>query len=1854
MLKRIIIVLISIIPLIMSAKNDEIAEPDFAYPKQVIKEADAMLHTALKTGDGTKVVEALIQSGLAQTAISPDSLPSVVRRIEGVAAETRDEVTHALLDMLLAQIYTQYYQDNKYNLDHRPALADPGIDITMWSGKEVKEKVYELYSHALSHAEALKKARTEDYASIITCGKADAIFYPTLYDFASYTAVEGLSSLSDDIVRVLSPIYLVDIRLQLPNVLAKPSREAIEISNRWVDSSQGAPRIAALLQRCKLLNGYVVDGDDSTVKMLLRLYEENKATEYAVEFLLIETPTAADDKVAVYKALNDFADKNPAYFRINEVRGVIAELSTPAVRLTYPTRVARGEEIEVGVEMDNVNATEVQVYRVKDVKIDKSDYSISDCYAQPVATIPVECEGSIPFSDSRKIKVRLEEYGIYLLATTLKNVEINRDLEPIYCSDIAMLDVEGKDLLRVFAVDGRSGAPQSGVTITSYENDRAELSKLRSHVTGADGSADLNKGSLRNILITATKDNDTYCPGLREYLYRRSEQGINTTAFIRPSLAIYHPGDSLDFVAVVYEYQGDSRKLVKGANFTATLRDVNDEVVDTLAISTDNYGRASGRFAIPEECLTGYFTISIGRPTPLLNRSSSSYIGYQHVMVSDYKLPTYEVKVDSVAIDDSDGKVTIVGKALTYSGFPVQNAVVEASLSGIQRMWWQTKSVKYHIDTISTDATGVFRWELSKDVLDATPYEGGRYEAQFTVTSPTGENRQCTHMFSLNKENSITITEAEWYAAAQGVRLDIGVSDPLGTAIDATLRLTFAGKDGDVLEIEGKSSNGEIEADLSRLHSGTYTLTVKSLDVEAKDAEASVVVYNAKEKACPVDGGMWTPSSSVKADATTRKAELIVGIPVEQPHVLMTIYDSDKLIEQQWIKANQGLNKIAVTVPDTLKQMSVRLSMVRQFEAWYETFSVKVADPDAAIKVKIERMRDKMAPLTEESVTVKVSNAAGKGVGAAVILDMYSKALDNLATQSWMFSPSSGYMPTMGFDNSLSDNGSIRFVAQHAWRLPSPAMGYPQFNFYDMSWTGDMIGVIAYGLSCGAARPLAMMKNSRNELLEDEEDMEYCAREEDAIVEDADAGDEAAEEPKAEQEYRPSEVPLAFFAPMLSSDGEGNLTYSFRLPNANTTWVLNALAYTDNLATGIDIREAIASKPVMVEPNMPRYLRTGDEATIRALLMNATDAEAAVRTTFEIVNPATGEVVDTQAVDTVVAAKQSATVNFGITAPATPGTLMVRVKASTDTYSDGVMTLLPILSSSQPVVDATTYYLAPEQKEYVERLPGAGADATVTLSFCENPTWEVVSALPGLRTDEATTSLAASAQIFAAAVADYVLELNPAIKPVLKEWLSAAEEGNMLSMLNRNDDLKQLVLAATPWVEEAENDEQRIARLAILFDGKETARAIATAVKKLEKMQRRNGGWPWSDYNDEPSEWATLHILNNFAELRQLGCCPSELDDMVEEALDYIDTEVARTYAKYPKTTFEYYAYVRSLYPEHPMSTGAQKAYDYTVQQTLKNWKKSATAGKAADALLLYRSGYQNVAKQILNSLREYASQSPEMGMWWDSLSSWQSHGTVGQTAFILQAFNTIEPGCAEIDPIRQWLILNKIVQDWGTSVDASACVAAILQCGTSWLNRPGDAVITIDGKKVEPERFDRLTGKVLTTVTDAGGELKIERSAEGPAWGAVVKQSTQVMKEVEAHSIPELSVSKEHYVRTDGGWAPADTLSVGQVVKVRLVIKSMRAMDYVTVVDNRAATLEPVVQTPRPVYCDGIVFYLENRDAATNLFIDYLPKGQYVIEYEMNVNNAGSYSSGIATIQSQYTPEMTAHSAGMALTVTD
>ncbi len=1850
-----------VIPLAMNSENSPSTAPDFAYPEKVIANAETQLNDALKAADGQSVVNALIKYGLAKTSISNDNYADVIKKVETVIDKETQPAVRSLLQMLLADLYNSYYSANRHNFDERTTLAAEK-DFTLWSGAQFKDKIRGLYLAALSPREELLAAKTADYPEIITSGDYTYTFYPTLFDFASNKAINALNALSSR--QGVFPLNALFNKVALPQILTPTNRSIVEIADNWVaaHSAESAPYIQALIARSEYLSRCLANKSNSNayITPAIKAYRDHVSNPYAIELILDTASSMISGKNAteVYGILSKFITDHPDYIRIDAVKAAQAILSQENVLADVPAVVAKDRPAELNVKLINAPEATVHIYRMKSGITKTENFKITDFETTPCFSTTVKSDKSIPFSDNIKAEFTLSRYGIYRLALDGEKPDRN-NVNIFRCTDIAMISNDVNTDAAVWAVNPATGKPLPGVKV-KFEQRDFDITVLKTETTDSDGAVTPPR-SPSSYYISASKGDDKYALSMWEYL-SESRDETNKAAYINTDLPIYHPGDTVNIVAIFYSYNAKSKSPLKKLSAELIIKNANNQALDTISIVTDEYGRASASFHIPTDGLTGNYRISA--------KASDKYLATERFMVSDYKLPTFEITLDTPQIEGSD--VIVKGKAMGYNGFPIQNASVKVALAGMSRSsWFLPQSVEFYTDTIATDQSGQFAIRVTPEIAATTPFPGGTIKADVTATSASGESHEASTTFSIGKSYYIEASEGLLRAVADA-KLHYGLFNFVNKSVDGTLMLKFT-RGGESREITAttKAGTASATADLSGLHSGVYQVEISAPGTDAETVTLSKVsVYNSADSNSPSDSHLWILDNHITINAASkRKAEIVYAVSQPDAYVQMTMYTSDKVLSRKWLRPKQGVNKLTVEIPAGVETANVLLTTVCDYQSYTEDIDIEVKNPANTLNVEIERMRDRVSPLSEETVTVKVTDGSGKGVQSALILDMYSKALNSLQSHSWHFFPRSGYSASLSFSSynpmTTSVSSDWSWFANRGNKYKSNPIFVPSFNLYGHTFGSKMSmdRIMIRGTYNSAAPMMSKMESNDMVLEESAVVTEYKSAMTGAAVgiahDDVDigAGDgivEVGTVTSEEQQYRPSDIALAFFAPNLTTDAQGNMTYSFTVPNANTTWALYALAYNEAMLTDLSVAEIISSKPIMVEPNLPRFIRQGDTAQASVLVMNSTDAEQAAEVLFEILNPADMSVAKSFTKSLTLAPSSSEAVDFTITTDATSSNMLVRVKASNSTYTDGVQTLLPVLPASQQVMDSETFYLTPDEMNFSMPLPKSDiADATTIVSFCENPTWEVVSALPGLRAEESSTSLAASAAIFSAAVSGKVLDLNPTVEQGLRQWLDGANgDGALLAMLNRNDDLKQLTLASTPWIDNAESDAERLSRLALLFDRDEIKSAISRNADKLSKLQCADGGWCWTDYYKESSLWVTLEILNNFAELRQLDCFPSQLEPMVKKALKYVDAEVAKVYAKHPAGDFLFYTYVRGLYPEVAMSVGATKAFDATIKSVATAWKKFPTGQKAAAALMLYRAGRKIEAGNVLNSLREFATYNPKLGMWWDSLDGSSIFGlsTTGQTVFILEAFNTVDPGCKEIDRIRQWLILNKVVQDWGTSVNASACVASILQCGSNWLYKPGNVEIAVGGAPIKPTDIDTLTGAFHTAIDHPSGDLTIARGNQGPAWGAVMTRSTQVMTDIKAHSIPELSIQKQMLANVYGQWVDTNEMTVGQTVKVRLIINSLRDMDYVTIVDNRAAMMEPVVQTPRPVYCDGIFFYLENRDAATNLFISHLPKGQYIVEYEMYVNNAGSYSSGVATIQSQYAPEMTAHSSGSLL----
>ncbi len=680
----------------------------------------------------------------------------------------------------------------------------------------------------------------------------------------------------------------------------------------------------------------------------------------------------------------------------------------------------------------------------------------------------------------------------------------------------------------------------------------------------------------------------------------------------------------------------------------------------------------------------------------------------------------------------------------------------------------------------------------------------------------------------------------------------------------------------------------------------------------------------------------------------------------------------------------------------------------------------------------------------------------------------------------------------------------------------------------------------------------------------------------------------------------------------------------------------------------------------MVQPNLPRFVRTGDSIDINALVMNNSDSDESISTTIELFNPTNEKIISDTTICQTVKANNTATASIRFFAPEDMTFVGYRVKSASATFADGEQSVIPILQSTTPVIETLPFYISPDSTTFNMKLPETGTEANVTLQYCDNPTWLAVTALPGLRSGQMSTPSDASNAIFSAAVAEGLLKDYPAIDEALRQWTSSdRSDSTLVSMLQRNSDLKTILLQATPWMVDAMNDTERMQRLALLFDKKEISEVYSAAIGLLKKLQRDNGGWAWINQSETTSQWATEDALYTFGYLNQLGYMPKdkELAKMIEQALDWDQKEVVKQYKKYPTSSFRKFLIIRDQWPSFTPSAEGKRIISNEIQKIVKNWKKYSVGDKAVAARLLYNNGYKQLSRTVLASLKEYAECSATKGMWWPSLGD--SFGgsllQLGVASDALLTLYTIEPQSTDIDLIRQWLILQKEAQNWGSGSMTTQIIAAIIKTSPKWLNKASEVSMDIDGSAIDFKYNDSLIGDFRKNITDmnpSGAILTINKSTGTPSWGAVYSRSIKKMDMVEPSSCEAVSIEKKYFKADGTEWIKSSDFKVGDRVKVQLLIHATRDMQYMAITDDRAACLEPVEQLPTPIYSEGLCFYRENRDAFTNIFVTNMPKGTYLLEYELWVNNAGEFSSGIATIQSQYAPELSAHSSGTIINV--
>lgn len=1853
-MKRLIALALTLLLLVPAGLQAQ-RKPDFAYPKTVIADSRRAYDSAavLKGLDAdVSVIKSLLDMTVATGEINSDSLSTILPLIASQASDNkRLPATRALLETMQAELLMNIYNQQRWQYDRVNTPDEPiPTDITEWSGRQFKTVITRLCDKALAEVAAAPRTALRDYEKVISANSMTYKYFPTVADFVSRKTADIFDSLGND-----------ERRRDIIRAAAEASQKG------------SAPYFYWMTALCNdMPEEESEDGlGESKKSPLEQLYLDNRSNpeaDYVLSRVADRYYEYSKDDAWLVDALRETLATRPDGLWANSLQNALNRLTRPNVKVTAPSIVAPGKAFDVKLKYGFAEKCGFTIYKLTAEQFANRS-KLSTASLRAIVKHDFNTGKTTALGDTT-VSVTLEQPGYYMLLSNLdgRQGSINNAV-CIRVSRIIPVMVSDGDK-RVFAVaDYVSGKPVVGVSVSRRVSRGPWQVIGKTDVDGlvsVDMPATTDKNRWASVSYRFTCDGVTMdFNNLSDNIYERDDDDdVTVRGIMLTDRQLYHPGDSIAWAAVIgYGDNVNNATVAPDLAVKVYLYDANNQTVDSVATVTDRLGRVNGRFMTPQTGLNGTFSLLVFVDG---GKAKGNYAASRTVTVSDFRMPVFEIIDLSVSRDEpTKGSVTLSGKALTYTGMPVSSATVDAEIIGAMRWRWFTPSRTLGRVEGRTDAEGRFSIVVGDSLLAGSGFDN--FIAKITVTDAANSIAQASRNFTTGRPYTITAGDiARAYDSSDSIKAPVVVTDADGKNVDIKIKwqLLRIADDGEVSA--GVSAEGVINSTssssipLNGLTAGNYRLSAAAVDsslADSVDVLDNFAVYSLRDNTMPADSRIFVPRTLVDCPADG-KVEILYGTPAADTYVYI-VTDNGAARHVSVSRCSAGFHRLTVEMPEVQTEGKVMLFTVSDGHTYRAGIRLRGYDR-RKLTLEGESMRDRLTPGSEERWTLKLSDWQTRMTSGGLIATMYNKALDALESMSWirsfgLYVPSSSVSLSTVYNNgqSTAERKNIKTLKTVSLELPDfdPALNPfyisnriygSRARMYNKSAMGALTGKVA-GLAVEECDEVVAAEAAAPML--DAEMAQYDVVGYGTTKKTEDDSDGGAAEPQTEAEfiYRDSEVLQGFWMPELVIGEDGKAELTFTVPDAVTTWAFKAFAWTDDLRSAAFDRDFVASKPVMVIPQLPRFLRTGDKARVVATVYNNSGERAAVSSVIELFDTDTRRVISSSTVTDSIDADGSALVTIDIDAPAGVSSIGYRVRSTLGAFTDGEQSAIAILPATEPVIESKPFYLNPGDSVYTTDI-AAGKDLTATLDYTDNPAWTIITQLPGLAKGDSVTATGAAARLFGAATAAGLVRDNNDIAAVLKAWSTDPSSTALLSRLTKDESLKVATLDETPWVEAASSDTRRMARLALLLDPTECQRNISRSLETLKKLNRNDGGWAWGDWSDKSSPWVTNVVLQNLGRLKSAGYLPDDkaLAEMIDRAINYYVTSLDKDVKTDRALTF-----IASMFPEHKFNLRGDRIIKATLQSIATGWKNGNLWSKACDAIMLNSLGYKSTAREILGSINQFGQSSKDKGL------SLPSVKNVNDYADILWAYGVISPEAKEIDGMRQWLVLRAQATDDLGSTDPTRLIAAFAKTGSRWLTTGRNADISIDGRGLKPDSVEYATGHIVMRLAPdaAGKSLTINRrKADAPAYGAVISQYEADPAKVKAVKTSDLSVGKRLTALRDGRWQFVDEVKAGERIRVLLTIKNTRDLEYVTVIDRRAACLEPVDQLPGMVWSGSVGFYRENLDSSTNLFINYLPKGTWQLTVEMTASLSGTFTTGICTVQSQLAPSITAHSAGARL----
>ncbi|NAW51622.1 hypothetical protein GNY06_09615 [Elizabethkingia argentiflava] len=1816
----------------------------------------------------------------------------------------------SIYNVLQLQFINDYFQQHIWKIREISNLDAPDFSqIETWSKLDFKKYLTQNFEHLEKEKERLSKISLKKYKELFL--HTDNIdYFPSLQDWLSIKYIDFLES----------PLLFT------PNELKQNYPKIIDIYNDRITANQYNSKLFFEYQKAQKEVRFQLLSTEQALRRYTDIVNSSTEGDYKVyilndiaNFLVAKKPQEALEWVERAKKIYP---KSEFQTNVKNTENSILEAN---ITIHYEAFTLPEQPIHLSVGYKNTDAFALDIYKVTDLQ--SFINSLQNSYKYPLLKVSKQWV--------RRQDYKLKNFGDYknhlssvALAALKNGIYIAEyfvggasqgsywfcvnDSRIIYSKKTAF---QKNNILRL--IDRNTGEPRKNADLKLYDYSDPKKTKLSGLKTDSQGNfifPENPKGEYRQYLVEDPISNSiSFTGGYGGVDYADAlEAEDQKKAQIFLDRAVYRPGQTVYFKVINTRYQDKKESVAAGIKQSITLQDANGEALSKQSFTANEFGSYYGSFMLPKGKLNGDFSLNAGDGRAIV-----------YFKVEEYKRPNFEISFEDIKGEYSFGQTLhLKGKAVSFSDTPLRNATLnyEIKKQDIRYRYFPGIPLEAPENSIlgglKTDKEGRFEIpiELQKDKR-LKGIQVNEYQVSASITDINGETQQNnTHFFISSVSHFIEVGDVKSAFTNEEIKLKVATKNYNGHRLEKKYELKLAllqapkrifrdnfqnfvqdvpiltpsnfvrkfphdyfnkgelPENRKIQRVVLQKSSADTLLNLGKLEAGSYKLEL--FNIEGQDTIKTERIFEVwdQKKLSEQQKPFFRMANPQKDYLRGEKAKIYLYSAIAEAKVYIYIQNGkgDTHTQERYIK--NGVLEYEVPIPEDPDINSLNIQFVLAAYNDVQSLSIDLLVRDTAEPMKIELMtfRDKLQPGSQEKWKVKIKGENKDKIPFELLANMYDASLDQFAVNTYIFHHlRSDVFLRHDYSERYQDLKSISYYKEKK-HLSQRAIELPDFNWFIEERIGRnrIMGRVVTSL---------MRKEATN-------DKHYTSSISMSSIEE---GHNLQKDGLQKVPVRRNLNETAFFYPNLRTDKDGYINFEFTSPEALTQWKLMLLAHDKNARAATLERTIVTRKDFSLTPNYPRFLREGDEMKVQVKLDNQSPKTLSGQVQLQVLDADTEQDISSKlGISNAIQSfnmdgSSSLSMNWKLKIPERLSGVVLKAMAKAGAYTDGEQKAIPVLPNRMLVTDAQPVFVREKEtktfsiKDQDLRPSSRLTSISNTLELTLNPIWQVLLALPSLKENVHHSADVVFNKWFADVLASEIFKANPRLKTVFEKY---HHKDLLKSKLEKNQELKKLLLEETPWVLQAKDEKQQMQLLARLFDTHNMRYQTMEDWRKLSELQNSDGGFSW--YPGAPSSFSTsLYILKNWGKISEWlkdkggikAYQAASEHSMIAALVAYVD----RTFALHPNTKnrahwdnmeldyLDSRSYWEPMYPLENVGKNLKVRIIHQAQ-TLK-FADFSFFGLTRAALLFNRYGLKEVADRLLTYMKETATDTKTQGVYWkQNLNDWGWYSSkVINQALALQAFNELRPSDPIIEEMKTWLITQKEVNHWETSRATAEIIYTIINSGKDWTATSADSAKVIWAGKdlnktdiIAPGYIKKTL--VATAENKRAGEIVISKPGPGIIQGGIFWQYYENLDNIKS-SATHVAISKELYkkVKTENGEelkkiTTETPIQIGDRISVRMLLNVDRPMEYIHVKDMRASGFEPADPISGYRFQGNLGYYQSTKDASTHFYIQYMPKGKYVLEYDIIANVVGKFSNGVTTIQSYYAPQMNAHTPGMPIEI--